>query len=350
MLESHMQMENAALQRSVTVAKPKKVLRMVQNDRTAGSIPVWSAPTSPAKTNDALTAPLQAALSPYNKSEASFQNALALHNPASSEANSAEPEASAAGAELSEEEEFGFGDLIDIINPLHHIPLLGSVYREISGDEIKPIGKILGGGIFGGAIGAASGLVNVIIEEETGRDIAGNAFAFAMNGEAPKFKSTSDTPETRLGTALADIGGMESDFPASLLSFSNSGKMDKTRYAAYRAEQERSIHDVVAALSPREEISSLPAKYNPSFVPDGVKTNTQQAPLMQEKSTLASMYPDRFKPKRSPYTNTVAQVKTAPQANTLHAPLAPPNQQDPQAMVTAMHAPSIPQKVDFRIL
>ena len=35
-----------------------------------------------------------------------------------------------------DEDGFGFADLIDIINPLHHIPVVNVIYRNLSGDAI----------------------------------------------------------------------------------------------------------------------------------------------------------------------------------------------------------------------
>lgn len=67
--------------------------------------------------------------------------------------------------------DFSFGDLLDMANPLQHIPLVNSVYRDITGDNIRPIGKIVGGSVYGGPIGFASGLVNAMVEDKTGKDI-----------------------------------------------------------------------------------------------------------------------------------------------------------------------------------
>ncbi|MEC9248936.1 MAG: hypothetical protein VX986_07935 [Pseudomonadota bacterium] len=48
-----------------------------------------------------------------------------------------------------------FRDVIDLINPLHHIPIVGRIYRAITGDQIAPGIRIAGGTIFGGPVGAA---------------------------------------------------------------------------------------------------------------------------------------------------------------------------------------------------
>ena len=45
-----------------------------------------------------------------------------------------------------------FSDIVDMANPLHHIPVLGSIYRHITGDQIAPVPRITGGSIFFGPI------------------------------------------------------------------------------------------------------------------------------------------------------------------------------------------------------
>ena len=76
-----------------------------------------------------------------------------------------------------------FSTLLDIINPLQHIPLVSSLYREITGDQISPTASILGGGLFGGPIGLASASANAIFEQASGDDILGHTLA-AFSGEA----------------------------------------------------------------------------------------------------------------------------------------------------------------------
>lgn len=56
-----------------------------------------------------------------------------------------------------------FGDVFDLINPLQHIPLLGGLYRKLTGDTIDPAMRIAGGALFGGPIGAAVATVAVAV-------------------------------------------------------------------------------------------------------------------------------------------------------------------------------------------
>ena len=61
-------------------------------------------------------------------------------------------------------------DLIDLINPLHHIPVLGGLYREITGDTIAP-GPRLIPGFFTGPLSLAGKMFMLGIEENTGKSV-----------------------------------------------------------------------------------------------------------------------------------------------------------------------------------
>jgi len=214
----------------------KKVLNMVKNDRMGGSVPSWDTPRT---AKDHINEKLSAALG-RETGASGFESAMALQ--ASGQSAKREPE------------EFGFGDILDMINPLHHIPLVGTVYREITGDQIKPIGKIIGGGVFGGPIGAASGIVNVIAEEETGNDLAGNAFNMALRGERPRFKSNAAQPEQRLEQAQR-IAENPEPLPESLLAFTNQGFKDLGQ-TSNKVRQDAMAH-TLSNLPPREPITQL---------------------------------------------------------------------------------------------
>lgn len=78
---------------------------------------------------------------------------------------------------------FGFDDLLDIVNPLQHLPVVSQVYRRVTGDEIGMLPQIAGGLLFGGPIGGAVAIVGAGIEAGTGRSAASHALA-ALQGDA----------------------------------------------------------------------------------------------------------------------------------------------------------------------
>ncbi len=77
--------------------------------------------------------------------------------------------------EVREDTDLSWGDFLDLINPLQHIPVVGTLYRELTGDEIKPEIRVAGSALFGLATGSlavslASGLASAIYEEHSGQE------------------------------------------------------------------------------------------------------------------------------------------------------------------------------------
>jgi hypothetical protein len=63
-----------------------------------------------------------------------------------------------------------FGDLLDVINPLQHIPVISTIYRRLTGDTMSPTAEIAGGALYGGIIGTVASIADVLFTEETGKD------------------------------------------------------------------------------------------------------------------------------------------------------------------------------------
>jgi hypothetical protein len=57
-----------------------------------------------------------------------------------------------------------FGDFLANLNPLHHIPVVGWVYRQITGETVNPAFRALGGFLFGGPVGAIIAAVGAMAE------------------------------------------------------------------------------------------------------------------------------------------------------------------------------------------
>ena len=101
---------------------------------------------------------------------------------------------------------FNFLDILDVINPLQHIPFVSTLYRALTGDTIAPASRVAGGALFGGPIGAAVSLVNSIVAEWSGKDISDHVVAFFTGGDddddAPRL--AGDLPETEAAGGTPD--------------------------------------------------------------------------------------------------------------------------------------------------
>ncbi|CAA6604876.1 conserved hypothetical protein [Rhodospirillaceae bacterium LM-1] len=94
-----------------------------------------------------------------------------------------------------------FWDFVDAINPLQHLPVISTIYRAITGDEIAPVPRIVGGMLFGGPLGLIGAIANETVRQDTGQDLGEHAMAFLFPQEAqPQFANQGET--------LAQPGGM----------------------------------------------------------------------------------------------------------------------------------------------
>ncbi|MGZ8519674.1 MAG: hypothetical protein ACXWX7_05935 [Candidatus Binatia bacterium] len=53
-----------------------------------------------------------------------------------------------------------FGDFIDIVNPLQHIPIVATIYRHLTDDRIGMAPRVIGGALWGRLSGLVSGVIN----------------------------------------------------------------------------------------------------------------------------------------------------------------------------------------------
>lgn len=75
-----------------------------------------------------------------------------------------------------------FDDVVDIVNPLHHVPLVGTGYRAVTGDTISPHAQMIGDVLYGGPTAIFSAGVNAALRQETGQD-AGQLALAAVRGD-----------------------------------------------------------------------------------------------------------------------------------------------------------------------
>ncbi len=57
-----------------------------------------------------------------------------------------------------------FGAFLANLNPLHHIPVIGWIYRAVTGETAHPLFRGLGGFLVGGPIGAIVSAVGAMVE------------------------------------------------------------------------------------------------------------------------------------------------------------------------------------------
>lgn len=100
---------------------------------------------------------------------------------ASSVTSQADATAPSKGLSMWSHGSFSFKDVLDIVNPLQHIPVIGSIYRYLTGDEPSTGTRIIGDGLYGGPIGFGASVVmqaiTSLLPGADGRDLGEKALA-----------------------------------------------------------------------------------------------------------------------------------------------------------------------------
>lgn len=150
---------------------------------------------------------------------------------------------SVAGANTGGDGEDFLHHILDVINPLQHLPVVGTIYRAITGEHIGPIEKIAGDALYGGLWGAVTAVADVAFESITGKSVEDTALAWLKDDDssdvavagtkvaAPVITASTALPSGEMPalpsaeTAIAaNTAGMPAGFDVSALSSALAGK------------------------------------------------------------------------------------------------------------------------------
>ena len=121
-----------------------------------------------------------------------FEPQAGKHNMASRafEALRARHDTNRSAKTANDSRDLGFGDFLDIVNPLQHIPLVSDIYRSLTGDKISDSARVAGDALYGGPLGLVSGVLSTAIQAAEGENPV-SALAEALGGG-----KTEDTTKT----------------------------------------------------------------------------------------------------------------------------------------------------------
>src|SRR5579863_9460136 len=125
---------------------------------------------------------------------------------ASGNATAAPSNSGATASNSGTQKEGFFHHLLDVINPLQHLPVIGTIYRAITGEHIGAVEKIAGDTLYGGLWGAVSSVADVALEGITGKSAEDTVLAW--------FKGGPDSQLVKPNTQFAQASLPSSDMPA----------------------------------------------------------------------------------------------------------------------------------------
>lgn len=115
----------------------------------------------------------------------------------------AQTQAPAAAAAPRDDSGFSFADFLDIINPLQHFPVISTLYRHLTGDQIGIPEKVAGDALYGGLIGLAASLGDVLFQEITGKDVGDTVYAAVFGDDQPATAVASTPSAVAPASAIA---------------------------------------------------------------------------------------------------------------------------------------------------
>ena len=142
--------------------------------------------------------------------------------------------ASAEKSAKSSDWDFSFHNLLSIINPLEHLPIVGTLYRAITGTHIGVPERIAGDALYGGLWGAVSGAADAAFEAITGKDFGSTVLALFTGPHHDKaVASNAKTPAPQSPVA-PDMTAEMTALQASLNAKGVDSELARRAMSAYR--------------------------------------------------------------------------------------------------------------------
>jgi hypothetical protein len=163
------------------------------------------------------------------------------------------PQADSKGFHPFGDDGLTFDDVIDVVNPLQHIPVVSTVYRWLTGDTISPAAELAGGALYGGVVGFAASAGMIAVDGLTG-GATDQQFMVSLLGPSP---FADDTENMAAAPAPASEATTAAIDPAAVPTPANDAGMPTSRGAGLATA---ALADAAGASSePAPGLQEIPA-------------------------------------------------------------------------------------------
>ncbi len=162
-----------------------------------------------------------------------------------------------------------FDEVLNSINPLHHIPVVSTIYRAVSGDTIGFGPRLIGAAIIGGPLGLIIAGITAFIEEMSGGTISEHAVALFEGLTGDDEPAPADVIAAIPGHARGDAGdgtriSAATEMDASALGDAPTvqSPITETPIAAAWSEEKPAavapvIRGAMSIADPRQDVASI---------------------------------------------------------------------------------------------
>lgn len=133
-------------------------------------------------------------------------------------------------------------DILDVLNPLQHIPFVSTLYRELTGDAISPAAKLAGGALLGGPLGLVTAIADTVMTQETGKGLTETAVAAVTGAD------TVQVAQAAPKRTVSDAELVDQLYPEAVANAEQ--KIAAERYASLAQEQKQADIEILPPSSP----------------------------------------------------------------------------------------------------
>ena len=105
-----------------------------------------------------------------------------------------------------------FSDLLDVLNPLQHIPVINSIYRNLTGDKEGAVADLVGGALWGGLIGLGAAMGDLVFEDATGKSVGDTVIALFKDDQPTT--AVAENGRNEAGPQLSEASAAPTAGPA----------------------------------------------------------------------------------------------------------------------------------------
>jgi len=190
------------------------------------------------------------------------------------------PPSPAAEANAPKDEGF-FHHLLDVVNPLQHLPIIGTIYRAVTGEHIGIVEKIAGDTLYGGLWGAVSSIADVAFEGVTGNNMEDTVLAW--------FKSDSSTAVAGAGLRAPSIVAAQSLPSSELPSLPQDGQVAAATTETFEGTPGKSMQDTgLAGLKGDSSTAVASAKVTAPSIAATQSLPSSELPSLRKVGPIAA--------------------------------------------------------------
>jgi hypothetical protein len=199
----------------------------------------------------------------------------------SSGSQSSGSQSSGLGRSMWSHGSFSFKDLLDIVNPLQHLPVVGSIYRYLTGDEPAAGTRVIGDTLYGGPIGFGVSVASTaLLTTADGKDLGERLLADVFGSHDHDSDPTVGTPQV----AAADGPTTPAPMPDWMAAV---GTPDGQPRTPAPANQQSAAPRIAAAIAPAKPMSA--ASQQPQQSAPAATATQRSMPLMAAQAQSVPM-------------------------------------------------------------